>query len=500
MNTPAPETTLARPITTELAPPDDGIALATEGYLNTLKANPDSVLAARGVSLDVYDELLRDDQVRSTLQQRRTAVVETEWTVEPGGESPLDQEAADFIREQLMRNRIDHRTDLMLYGVFYGWAVAECIWGLEDGRVVLADLRVRERDRFGFNYRGDLMLIRADAPQGVPMPERKFWTFTAGASHDDNPYGLGLAHSVYWPVFFKRNGIKFWSIFLEKFGMPTAVAKLPPGTYDQAAERRKALAALRQIQTDAGVVIPDTMVIELLEAARSGTADYATLCERMDAAISKVVLSQTMTTDNGSSLAQAKVHAGVAGAVIKTDADLICDSLTRGPVRWLVEWNFPGAAIPRVWRNTSPPEDLNARAERDGKVSALGYEPTEEYIEQTYGPGWRKKEAPAMPPPAFGPLPAEFAEISKLAENRVGHRADQQALVDAASLLSTRYRDLYGKRVEQLASYLEDSGDVETFKRHLATMMAEAPQASAVETVQRANLVARLMGFLRGQR
>jgi len=290
---------------TELAPPDDGIVLASDRYLASIRSNPDTVLVARGASLDVYDELLRDDQVRSTLQQRRTAVVSAEWTVEPGGETAIDAEAADFVREQFARVNLDDKTDKMLYGLFYGWSVAECIWGLDGSRITLDDLRVRERDRFGFNHRGDLMLIAAGKPQGEPMPARKFWTFTAGASHDDNPYGLGLAHSLYWPVFFKRNGVKFWLIFLEQFGMPTAMAKLPPGQYDQAAERNKALLALRQIQTDAGIVIPDSMAIELIEAARSGTADYATLCARMDAAISKVVLSQTMTTDNGSSLAQA---------------------------------------------------------------------------------------------------------------------------------------------------------------------------------------------------
>jgi hypothetical protein len=30
------------------------------------------------------------------------------------------------------------------------------------------------------------------------------------------------------------------------------------------------------------VVIPDDMSIELIEAARSGTADYRELCDRMD--------------------------------------------------------------------------------------------------------------------------------------------------------------------------------------------------------------------------
>lgn len=492
--------TLARPVMTELAPPDDGIVLASDGYLASIRSNPDTVLAARGISLDVYDELLRDDQVRSTLQQRRTAVVSTEWTVEPGGDAAIDAEAADFVREQLARINLDDKTDKMLYGMFYGWSVAECMWGHDGQRITLDALRVRERDRFGFNHRGDLMLIRADAPQGVPMPERKFWTFTAGASHDDNPYGLGLAHSLYWPVFFKRNGIKFWLIFLEKFGMPTAMAKLPPGQYDQATERNKALLALRQIQTDAGIVVPDSMAIELIEAARSGTADYATLCERMDAAIAKVVLSQTMTTDNGSSLSQAEVHAGVAAAVVKADADLVCESLNRGPITWLTGWNFLGAKPPRVWRAIEQVADMSARAERDNKIAGLGFDPTEEYIAATYGPGWRKRRAPTVAPMASGPMGAEFTEVSPLAAQRVAHRRDQQDLADGAAMLATKYRKVYGARVEQLLALLGESQDLATFRERLDALKAEEPPASAVQAIERATFAARLMGRMRGQR
>ena len=164
-------------------------------------------------------------------------------------------------------------------------------------------------------------------------------TSSAGASTTDNPYGLGLAHSLYWPVFFKRSDIKFWLIFLEKFGMPTTAGRLPGGRIDDLSEQQKALSALQAIQTDSAVVIPEDMTIELIEAARSGTADYAQLYERMDKAISKVVLSQTMTTDDGSSRAQAQVHQGVADHVIKSDADLLCESFNRGPVTWLTEWN-----------------------------------------------------------------------------------------------------------------------------------------------------------------
>ena len=39
------------------------------------------------------------------------------------------------------------------------------------------------------------------------------------------------------------------------------------------------------IATDAGITIPEGMAIELLEAARSGTADFEKLCRYMDEAI-----------------------------------------------------------------------------------------------------------------------------------------------------------------------------------------------------------------------
>lgn len=497
MNTPAPE----KPLIAEVSKPDEAIAGSFGAWISAVRANPDSVLTARGASLTVYDELLRDDQVRSTLQQRRTALTQAEWHVDPASESALDVAAAEDLRAQLEAIRFDDATDKMLYGLFYGWATAECMWRRDGARIVLDDILVRDRSRFGFNWQRELLLITRTHPMGAPVPPRKFWTFSAGASHDDNPYGLGLAHSVYWPVFFKRNGLKFWMIFLEKFGMPTAVAKLPPGQIDQQAERSKALQALSALQADAGIVIPDTMVIELLEAARSGTADYDALQSRMDAAISKVVLSQTMTTDDGASLSQAKVHAGVAEDVIKSDADLICDSFNRGPARWLTEWNFPGAGIPRVWRKTEQPEDATLVAERFGKIAALGFEPSDELVEETFGPGWiRKPPAPTVAPPAFGPMGPEFAEITKLAQDRVAHRADQQQLADAAKRLSGKYRELYGSRVEQLLSYLEETDDAETFSQRIAEMMAESPSPEAVETIQRANLVGRLMGLLRGQR
>jgi len=496
----------SKPTMGEIAQDDHGIFM-TQAHVATLLDNPDdTVLRARGRDLRIYDELLRDDQVTSTLGQRIDSVVGKETEVIPGGNRPIDQAAADFIREQIDNiGRWDDVYRKMSYGLFYGWGVGECIWRIGSKYIELADIKVRDRGRFRFNAHNELVLLSTRRPQGEAMPDRKFWTFNSGATHDDNPYGLGLAHAIYWPVFFKRNGIKFWLMFLEKFGMPTVSVGLPNGKIDDVAERRKALAVIKSIQADSGVVIPEDFVVGLIEAARSGTADYNELCERMDKAISKVMVGQTMTTDDGGSMAQAVVHKDVSSAIQKADADLVCASFNHTVARWLTDWNFPGAAYPKVWRKVEPEEDLMRRAQRDNQIAMLGYEPTEQYIKVAYGDGWVKRDAPSWPMQGgggyggFGAGP-EFAELNQLARKRIDSRADQAELVDAANALSTQYRDIVGDRVDKLLAFLEESDDVATFQEHLLEMMAETPSEKATETIRNATFGARLRALFRGQR
>lgn len=491
-----------KPNLSEVAEDDHGMFMAA-AHIATLLQNPDTILRDRGHDLSIYDELLRDDQVKSTFEQRRNAVVGAETEVIPASDSAADKLAAEFIEQQLEKISWDEKCDMMLYGRFYGWAVAECMWSYNGSNVVLDDILVRNRARFRFNRKKDLFLLGAGNVQGEKMPDRKFWTFSAGGSHNDNPYGQGLAHSIYWPVFFKRNGVKFWLIFLEKFGMPTTLARLPSGQMDDPKKKAKALAVLRSIQVDSGIVVPDDINIELLEAARSGTADYDVLCERMDKAISKVVVGQTMTTDDGSSRSQAQVHKQVGDEVSKADADLLCNTFNNTVVRWLIDWNFPeGTGYPKVWRKVEPPQDLLSLAERDNKISTLGYEPTEEYVAETYGPGWKKKEITVLPArgDGLGPMGPEFSELSAIAQKRIAHRQDQEQLINAAEAFATKYKNIIGSRVESLLQYAEDSQDYETFRKHLQAMLDAEPDAAAVDAIEKASLFSRLSGFFRGQR
>ncbi|MBF0427723.1 MAG: DUF935 family protein [Magnetococcales bacterium] len=355
------------------------------GLMNALMPQ-DSVLQGKGGDYALYEEVLRDDQVASTFQQRRMAVTSAEWGVRAGGDDQESRLAAGFIKEMLDHVGWDSVTDKMLYGVFYGYSVAECLWGREGVRVTLEAIKVRKQRRFVFDNLGKPMLLTPENPQGEPLPPQKFWHFHVGSDNDDEPYGLGLAHWLYWPVFFKRNGMKLWLIFMDKFGMPTAMGSYPVNATEE--EKRRLLSALRAIQTDSGIIVPEGMKVELIESARGGQVSYETFLDRMNAAIAKVTLSQTLTTDAAGGQYKGDVHRLVRNEVVKGDADLVCDSFNRNVVSWLMKWNFPTAQPPKVWRRVSEDKDLRPLAERDQILFGMGLRPSTEYIRATYGEGW----------------------------------------------------------------------------------------------------------------
>jgi len=357
------------------------------GLISELRTPRDEILRTRGRGdLSLYERTKRDDQVQSCLQQRFHALVSREWQVEAGGRRRRDRQAADFMREQLEHVRFDDVTQKMLNGIWFGYAVAECLWAPDGTRVALDDVKVRRPARFAFDVDGRLRLLKPGLHSGEIMPGRKFWTYAFGGDDHDDPYGRGLAYWCYWPVWLKRNVLKFWSIYAEKFAAPTVRGTVPHGWSQE--ERNKVLQALRAMTFDSAVVIPEGVDAQLLEASTRTGGDYQQFYQEMNGAISKIILSQTMTTDDGSSRAQADVHDRVKLEVIRRDEQVLNESFNAQVVRWLTDWNFPGAAYPHVFRDVQEAEDLKARADRDVQISKLGYKPTQTYIDETYGEGF----------------------------------------------------------------------------------------------------------------
>ncbi len=421
----------------------------TRGYVRDDLLYPqDRLLQAKGGDIAVYEDVLSDDQVKTCFEQRRLAVVSREWVVEPGGPSRLDRKAADFMREQLANIRWDAVTNKALYGVYYGFAVAECLYARDGATVALEGVKVRRQKRFRFDAQGRPRLRTLANADGIALPPRKFWTFSTGADSDDEPYGLGLAHWLYWPTFFKRNSLRIWLTMLDKFAVPTAVGKYPAGA--DAATKQRLLAACMAVRNATGIAIPEGMMLELLEAKRSGALDGAPLYDRMNSAISKVTVGQTMTTDDGSSLSQASVHMQVRDDLVMADADLVCESWNTGPARWLTEWNYPGAAVPRVWRRVDMP-DLKGLAEIDKTLSDIGFKPTLRRIQTTYGEDYEEKAppAPAVPPPGGPGAPPAPPADPAFSEGK-------DAADDLAAQLQGMAAPLIGKWVAQISAVIDE--------------------------------------------
>lgn len=479
-------TNAARPeLGREIATTDDGIDI-TRGYVGPLLQPYDSVLRNRGGGdLAIYEQVLSDPEVKSTFSQRQLAVTQCEWQVDAASESAIDKSAADFIREQVQAIGWDNITTKMLFGVFYGFSVAELIYGVDGSRVIIDKLKVRNRRRFRFGKDGDLRLLTMQSMyEGIPLEQPYFWHFSTGSDNDDEPYGTGLAHWLYWPVLFKRNGLKFWLIFLEKFASPTAVGKYPAATATDE-EKTRLLQALRAISTDSGIIIPEGMTIELLEATRSGTSEYKALQDQMDAIIQKVTLGQTASTQGTPGrLGNDKLQADVRADIIKADADLVCESFNLGPVRWLTEWNFPGANPPRVYRITEEPEDLNTRADRDAKVKQLGFKPSLKYIQETYGEEWEESQPPE--PQMIGARPeqdprAEFAEPGETDDPaaRMARQLDRK-IAPAASKWVKQIHELVDRAesMEDLREQLLALSDQMTLDEYAAVMREALTAAS----------------------
>lgn len=468
--------------------PANGSRDITAGFVQRsgLIQSRDSVLMdVLGGNLELYREILRDEQVATAFQQRRLAITSKEWTVDAGGESANDKAAAEFVKEQLERIGWDRVTGKMLFGVFYGYAVAELLYDVTpEGKIGWRGIKVRNRQRFSFNAAGDLRLLtRENMIEGEPCDPTYFWSFCTGADNDDEPYGLGLAHWLYWPVLFKRNGIKFWLVFLEKFGMPTPVGTFPAGSSEP--DKTKLLDALSAIHTDSAVIIPEGMTAAMLEAARSGTADYDTLCNFMDAAILKVVIGQTASTEGTpGKLGSEELRSEVREDIVKADSDLVCESFNLGPVRKLVEWNFPpGTALPKVYRRIEPPEDLDAIAQRDKTLHDMGWKRTPESFVEVFGEGYEYEEPPPPPPPGLGgldpdgnplppgakpapgakPVPPKKAKAKDGAEFSAADFPDQAAL-DAAldELDNGRGFDALNGSLRPVFAYLEQHGPQHT--------------------------------------
>jgi len=464
------------------------------GWVDHLE-NPDPTIMSegQGKGMKLYDEVDRDPHAGSVLQTRYLSVAGEKWEITAGEESARGKEIADFVTAALNGCNFKQAVQELLQGILYGFYCAEIMWTIQDGRVRVGKIIGKHPRRFAFTMERELRLLTRDnAVTGEVVPDRKFITFSYGDS--DNPYGKGLGQKLWWSVWFKKHGIKFWLIFLDKFGMPTGVGKYPSGaTSEQKATLHEAIKA---IHAETGVTIPDTMAIELLEAKRSGNVTYETLCEYMDKQISKAVLGQTLTTEvSVGSFAASKTHDDVRMDIKNADAGMVAECLNSSLIPWLVDYNFAGVLVyPTLRFITEKEEVLKELADRDEVlVNKIGVQVDGDYWYNTYHlPRPKGGTAVLRPAPAIDNAGRQSSDALAFKEAAAPITdSDNAALFDWAKQLTAGPAS---SLIEAAEALLNKVDSLEAFRDQLIDLYAQSEPEHLAEIMARMEMLGNMSG------
>ncbi len=451
--------------------------------------DPDPVLRKLGKDIRVYRELLSDSRVGPCVESRKAAVVSLEWAISRGN-APAAH--AKFIGQCLAKLKVHEIIREILNAPLFGMQPLEILWR-RDGNVTVPDKVVgKPVEWFTFSPENELRLrTRSNLIQGEELPEKKFLLARYNPTYD-NPYGERVLSRCFWPVTFKKGGLKFWLRFIEKFGSAWIIGKHAPDAsktdVDDLADKLE-----RAIQ-DAVLVIPEGNSAEIIEAAgKAGSSSlYKDLKSTCDEDIAICVLGQNLTTSvQGGSRAAAEVHERVRHEIKDGDKKIVIETMAT-LIDWTCELNFgPGE---RPVFELFEEEEVNQKlATRDKTLTGTGQVKfTKRYFMKAYSLEEEDFEVVAGTPVPGGDAPAtDFSQPQGQAAS-AGDPIDAMAAV----LTPETLQGLAGQLLAPVLDLVESAGSVEAIAERLHGVYPDMDSATFEDLLTRAIFIASVWGRL----
>ncbi|MCC0054324.1 MAG: DUF935 domain-containing protein [Rhodobiaceae bacterium] len=304
----------------------------------------------------------RDAHYRAQLMTRKLAIRGLDPIVEATAEDGKPVQVADEIRDIVKSPRFRSALLDIADGIAKGYSVIEIIWNTKGAKWKPSAFKWRDPRFFQYDrIAGAELRLRVDGdPDGAPLMPAKFIKFEPRLK-SGIPIRGGLGRVVVWLHMLKAFTLQDWMQFLDVFGIPIRVGKYGPGASE--ADKRTLLRAVANLVADAAVAVPESMIIDILEAKATGTDAHQRAAEFWNEEISKVVVGQTMTADDGSSLAQAEVHDRVRLDILEADTDEIAAAVQAGLVEPYCALNhgLMPEDCPQYTLPVPKPKDLAAR-------------------------------------------------------------------------------------------------------------------------------------------
>lgn len=347
----------------------------------TYLPDPDPVLRAKGLDIQVYRELLTDPHLSAVLDKRKSGIQSMLWEIDGAG---VLKREIKFFQNYFENIDLHHLNGLILDCIYFGYQPFVHYWDLIDGKRV-PRVEDRPQEYFFYDIKNQLRIKTKDTTEGIVADDLAFTVARYKPTYL-NPYGERLAAKVFWPIAFKKGGFKFWLTMSEKYGMPFLVGKVPKGT--KKPEIDKFADVLQNMIQDAVAVINDTDNVEILESSgKVGSADlYEKLLEFCNKEISKAVLTVTNTVElqqgRGSYAASQTQKQGEEN--VNLSDQKIVENFWNKIIYLTHRLNFGEGKAPKFI--LYEPENVDkVIAERDEiLVQGIGIKFTSEYIKKTY--------------------------------------------------------------------------------------------------------------------
>lgn len=289
---------------------------------------------------DVYTDTLIDLHLTGCVSQRKGRTLQKPFVLlDKNGKE--DEKARKIFEREWFYNLLD----LALDSRFWGHSLIQFGDVIKEGDTMsFANVELVPRkhvvQEFGVITRdaGD------DWQNGISYREGELadWCIEVG-----DPHALGLMLKCAPQSLAKKNMLAYWDTFGEIFGMPIRIAKTM-------SQDKKDISRIEAMLSGMGAaawgLFPDGTDIEIKESSRGDAYNvYDKRIDRCNSEISKGILGQTMTIDNGSSLSQSETHLEVFENICRADATMLKYTVNDRLLPLMLKHGFPVQGVSFDW-------------------------------------------------------------------------------------------------------------------------------------------------------
>ena len=484
-------------------------------YFGTLFSlpNPDPILREMGRADQVYFSIMADAHVIGEIRSIRGSFRSHQYRLSVGNENDSKAAAAMELCAQWMASQAPNAVSdwlevmwQMSASIFTGYRVHELVWELVDGKYLPTKVLDRPGRRFRFDMNAEPLLISRDAWQGKPVEPYQF-VVSRHMPTTDNPYGMALLSSCFWPWTFKTGGWRYFVKYCERHGLPWPVGRYPAGTSES---EQDALAEALASMMEAGyIVMQEGNGVELLVPNGSGSGNLPqqnliSLCNRE---MSKALTSQAMVgeqLDVGARAASdtAKVR---QDEVHDSDRDIAAASMAQ-IFKWITLFNFGEGVSPPNLEFFKQEAAGKGRAETYQIAANMGAKPSRKAMLEELDIPAAKDDADALLPvlrqtpaaaPAQGETPptVDFSAVAGFTFAKAAGMTEDEAMQLAADAADQVIEDKMIAPISQMLAQFEAQGKtLAEFQTALEGMVGQMDDEGLREVIDRALTYSMLRG------